>query len=205
MNSDQEKKDRFRKLYQDQPPWDVGHVQQALAEIADDVQGDVLDAGCGTGENALFFSQRGHDVYGIDFLDEPIRLAREKAAARSLDACFLVMDALDLAQLPRQFDTVIDCGLFHVFSDEDRPKYAQSLAEVLKPQGQLWMMCFSDKEPGDQGPRRISPAEIHQTFTDGWKVERLEETRFETSGHASHADFSPGGPIAYRVLVRRTG
>jgi cyclopropane fatty-acyl-phospholipid synthase-like methyltransferase len=203
MNSDSEKREHFRQLYQSQPPWDVGHVQNALAEVADEVHGDVLDAGCGTGENALFFAERGHNVYGIDFLEEPIQLAKEKAAKRNLEACFLVMDAMALGELPRQFDTIIDCGLFHTLSDEDRPRYVAALAETLKPGGRMWMMCFSDKEPGEEGPRRISPDDIHEAFSSGWIVERLELTNFETSPHAEHVRFSPGGPIAYRVLVRR--
>ncbi len=203
MSSNSEKQEHFRQLYQGSPPWDVGHVQSALAEVADEVVGDVLDVGCGTGENALYFAERGHSVYGIDFLEEPIQQAREKALARNLEACFLVMDATHLDQLPRQFDTAIDCGLFHTLDDEDRLRYVRSLADTLKPGGRLWMMCFSDQEPGEEGPRRIWPAEIHEAFASGWTVDRLELTTFDTSAQADRARFSPGGPIAYRVLVLR--
>src|SRR6478736_4938705 len=89
-----------------------------------------LDAGCGSGENALFFAGRGQKVTGIDFLAEPITLAKQKAAERGLTATFLVMDALDIRELPEVFDTVIDCGLFHVFSDEDRLRYIARLAST---------------------------------------------------------------------------
>ena len=44
--------------------------------MADQITGSILDAGCGTGENALFFASRGHKVTGIDFLDEPINRAK---------------------------------------------------------------------------------------------------------------------------------
>ena len=54
--------------------------------MADRITGSVLDAGCGTGENALFFAGRGHTVTGIDFLDEPIPGARRKATERGLHA-----------------------------------------------------------------------------------------------------------------------
>jgi cyclopropane fatty-acyl-phospholipid synthase-like methyltransferase len=120
------------------------------------VTGAILDAGCGTGENALFFAGRGHPVLGIDFLEGPIREARRKAEARGLDAEFVRMDALTLAGLDRQFDTVIDSGLFHVFSDEDRARYVAGLAQVTRPGGRLFLLCFSDEEPGTQGPRRVS-------------------------------------------------
>ena len=58
-------------------------------------------------------------------------------------------------QLVERFDNVIDSGLFHVFSDEDRKHYVVGLANILKPGGKIFLMCFSDEEPGTQGPRRI--------------------------------------------------
>ena len=96
--------------------------------MADQITGSILDAGCGTGENALFFASRGHKVTGIDFLEEPIKRAKRKAAERGLSATFLVMDALALKDLPEVFDNVIDSGLFHVFSDDDRRRYVEGLA-----------------------------------------------------------------------------
>src|SRR2546429_8506749 len=64
----------------------------------------VLDAGCGTGENALFFAARGHAVTGFDFLEEPIAAAPRKAAERSLIVKFLVKDALKLHEWTERFE-----------------------------------------------------------------------------------------------------
>src|SRR5262245_18289235 len=117
----------FESAYAGQPPpWEIGGPQPLFVQNADRVIGTVLDAGCGTGENALFFASRGHSVTGIDFLPRPIELARQKAAARGLAANFLVMDALALSELPQVFDTAIDSGLFHVFNDQDRRRYVAS-------------------------------------------------------------------------------
>lgn len=146
----------FENLYAGQPRWEIGRPQKAILDVADKITGSVLDAGCGTGENALFFASRGQRVTGIDFLAEPITLAKRKAAERGLTATFLVMDALALKELPEVFDNTIDSGLFHVFSDDDRRRYVEGLASVLKPGGRLFLLCFSDAEPGDQGPRRVS-------------------------------------------------
>jgi len=126
-----------------------------------------LDAGCGTGENALFFASRGQTVTGFDFLADPITLAKQKAAERGLTATFLVLDALALKELPEVFDSAIDSGLFHVFDDGDRRRYVEGLASVLKPGGRLFLLCFSDDEPGDQGPRRVSRKEIENAFAEG--------------------------------------
>jgi SAM-dependent methyltransferase len=114
----------FESIYAGQPPWDIGRPQKALTDVADQITGWVPDAGCGTEENVLFVASRGQKVTaGIDFLAEPITRVRKKAAERGVTATFFVMDALALKGLPVVFDSVIDSGLFHVFNDQDRPKY----------------------------------------------------------------------------------
>ena len=169
----------FENIYAGQPPWEIGRPQKAFIDVADQITGSILDAGCGTGENALFFASRGQKVTGIDFLAEPINRAKQKATERGLTATFLVMDALTLKELPEVFDNVIDSGLFHVFSDDDRRRYVEGLASVLKPGGRLFLLCFSDEEPGEQGPRRVSRKEIEDAFAEGWVVESIEPSRFE--------------------------
>ena len=193
----------FESAYSGKVPWDIGRPQRAFLDVADRITGSVLDAGCGTGENALFFAARGQKVTGIDFLDEPIKRAKQKAADRGVTATFLVMDALALKHLPEVFDTVIDSGLFHVFSDEDRRRYVDGLATVLKPGGRLFLLCFSDEEPGTQGPRRVSKRELHDAFANGWAIESIEPSRYEVRPDLKDMTFSEGGPKAWFVVVRK--
>jgi len=195
----------FENLYAGQPRWEIGRPQRALLDVADRITGSVLDAGCGTGENALFFARRGQPVTGIDFLAEPIHLAKQKAAERGLTATFLVMDALALKDLPEVFDAVIDSGLFHVFSDDDRRRYVEGLASVLRPGGRLFLLCFSDEEPGDKGPRRVSKKEIEEGFADGWVIESIEPSRYEVRPDPKDTSFRGGGPRAWFVVARRAG
>ena len=154
-------------MYAGQAPWDIGKPQKPFIDVADRITGTVLDAGCGTGDTALFLAGRGCKVTGIDFLEVPIQRAQRKAAERGVQATFLVKDALTLKDWTERFDNVIDSGLFHVFSDEDRLRYVEGLATVLKPGGRLFLMCFSDEEPGTQGPRRVSKKELHAAFAEG--------------------------------------
>lgn len=198
-------RDSFENLYAGQPRWEIGRPQQAFLDVADQITGAVLDSGCGTGENALFFASRGQQVTGIDFLPEPIHLAKQKAAERGLTATFLVMDALALQELSEVFDNVIDSGLFHVFSDTDRRRYVDGLATVLKPQGCLFFLCFSDEEPGTQGPRRVSRREIETAFADGWMIESISPSRYEVRLDPQDNSFSSGSPRAWFVVVRRNG
>lgn len=196
-------KSTFSNAYADKAPWDIPGPQPVFVEAADQIKGSILDAGCGTGENALFFVQRGNSVTGVDFLEKPIRRAKKKAAERRLSVDFFVMDALTLNELPRVFDNVIDCGLFHVFSDEDRKRYVEGLAEVLKPGGRLFLACFSDEEPGTVGPRRVSKSELHAAFADGWVIESITPSRFDVIPEFKET-FSDGGPKAWFLVVRRT-
>lgn len=193
----------FESIYAGQPPWEIGRPQNEFVAVSDQIVGSVLDAGCGTGENALYFASRGQKVTGIDFLADPIRRAQQKAAERGLTATFLVMNALALQHLPEVFDSVIDSGLFHVFNDDDRRVYVDGLASILKPDGRLFLLCFSDQEPGNAGPRRVSHAELEASFAQGWMIERIKATRFEVRTDLTDMTFSPGGPQAWFVVLKR--
>jgi SAM-dependent methyltransferase len=194
----------FESMYEaGKAPWNTGAPQPAIVEVADRVKGTVLDVGCGTGENALFFAARGHLVLGIDYLEAPILEARRKAEERELDAEFLQKDALTLSTFERRFNNVIDSGLFHVFSDEDRARYVAGLAHVTCPGGRLFLLCFSDEEPGTQGPRRVSERELRDAFADGWAVEELRPVRFAVVPDLKDVSFSEGGPKAWFAVIRR--
>jgi cyclopropane fatty-acyl-phospholipid synthase-like methyltransferase len=168
----------FANAYRDGgvPTWDVGRPQGALVRLAASglIVGTVLDAGCGTGENALHLAALGHAVVGVDFATAAIERAKAKAADRGLPAEFLVADALDLAVLGREFDSVIDIGLFHTLGDPERARYITSLAAALRPGGSVFLLCWSDRNPFGRGPRRISRREIRAAFRDGWVVEAID-------------------------------
>jgi SAM-dependent methyltransferase len=193
----------FENLYGGPAPWDIGKPRGLFTAIAGQVTGPVLDAGCGTGDNALFFAGQGHRVVGIDFVEEAIRRARAKAAARGISVLFLVKNATALTGWGERFGTVLDCGLFHVFSDDDRRRYVQGLAHVLKPGGLLFLMCFSDEEPGTEGPRRVSRRELYEAFADGWEVESIQPAQCELNPKFTEVQFSAGGPKVWFAVIRR--
>jgi cyclopropane fatty-acyl-phospholipid synthase-like methyltransferase len=195
----------FESAYAGQAPWDIGKPQQPFIGAADRITGSVFDAGCGTGDTVLFLAGRGCTVTGIDFLDVPIQRAKQKAAARGVRATFLVKDALTLGGWSERFDNVIDSGLFHVFSDEDRGRYVDGLGTVLRPGGRLFLLCFSDEEPGTQGPRRVSQQELRDAFAEGWHIESIKPTRVEVRPDLKDLTFSEGGPKAWFAVIQRTG
>jgi SAM-dependent methyltransferase len=164
-------------------PWDIGRPQPEFVRLAEAglLTGQLLDAGCGTGEQTLLAAQHGADALGVDIAPRAIEQARAKAAERGVPAQFEVANALYLAELGRAFDTIIDCGVFHTFDDADRAKYVISLAGVLRPGGHCYLMCFSDRQPGTFGPRRVRQDELRAAFAGGWVVESIAATTFDVA------------------------
>ena len=160
------------ELYASPPPWDLGRPQPAFLALAERgaICGRVLDVGCGTGEHVLMCAERGLDATGIDLAATAMQTARTKARDRGLSARFLRHDVFQVAELGELFNTVLDCGLYHLphFTSTERARYMDNLRAVLTAGGRYFMLCFSDREPGALGPRRVTRDEIVTTFTDGW-------------------------------------
>ncbi len=183
--------EHFQQTYEGDaaPPWDIGRPQPALvsAEKRGWVRGTVLDAGCGTGEHALFFAAAGHAVVGVDVAPAAIARAVAKATERRLahPPRFVVADILAQPEAfdDTSYDTVVDVGFFHTLDDDERATWRALLARLLAPGGVLVMLCFSELVPGSWGPRRISAADIRETFaaSEGFTVADLERTQLQTN------------------------
>jgi SAM-dependent methyltransferase len=187
----------FEASYRDGvAPWDIGRPQAEIVALAEAglIVGSVLDIGCGTGENALYLAGRGHAVFGLDGSATAIERARQKAAERKLPAQLHAWDALELGRLRKSFETVIDVGLFHVFSNPDRRRYAESLAEVTSSGSDLFILCWSTEEPPGPGPRRIDEGEIRDAFRGPFATMEVKPALFERVG----------GPPAKALLARLT-
>jgi SAM-dependent methyltransferase len=185
--------------YRDGPaPWDIGRPQPAVARVAADggFVGAVLDAGCGSGENALHLAALGLSVVGVDVAETALAIARETAGDRGLDVEFAACDAFGLQRLGRTFETVLDCGLFHTFDVDERPAYVTSLEAVTARDATLYVLCFSDEGP-DPGPHPVGRDELCAAFRTGWTVVDIEPDRIQTRYH------DDGAP-AWLATIKRT-
>ena len=145
--------------YHDGPaPWDIGQPQPAIVRLASEggFAGALLDAGCGTGENALHVASLGLSVLGVDVAETALAIARQKA----------------------------DDRLFHTFDGDERSGYVASLASVTAHDGTPYLLCFSDEGP-DTGPHPISQEELRAAFvpSNGWNVAAIEPDRIQTRYH----------------------
>jgi len=186
-------------LYASRPPWDIGRPQPAFLVLAEAgaIRGRVLDIGCGTGEHAIMAAGLGLDSTGVDLAANALRTAEEKARDRGRTVRFLHHDARRLAELGESFDTVLDCGLFHIFDGDDRAAYVDGLRSVLPPGGRYFMLGFSDRQQGEWGRiHKLTRDEIEAAFVDGWRIDSVEPSTIDITT-------DPDGIRAWLVALTR--
>ncbi|NKQ53084.1 class I SAM-dependent methyltransferase [Amycolatopsis sp. K13G38] len=164
-------------------PWDIGEPQPLLVEVeaAGELRGDLLDAGCGLADNALFLGGRGYRVTGIDASPTAIDRARAKARDRGLDVEFAVADATRLDGLDDRFDTVLDSALYHCLNDDEQRAYVTALHRVCRPGATLHLFCRSELLGTAPGPRAVPEHHLRASFREGWEITRLERRTYTTA------------------------
>jgi SAM-dependent methyltransferase len=185
----------WESAYKGSPPWDTGAPQPEIVKLVEDGEipkGRVLDIGCGLGYNSIFLAKKGFSVTCLDIAHVAVKKGRVNAAKQKVKVDFRVGDALALDEyFEKEYcNSVIDSGLFHTLSDEKRPVFARQIWRVLVEGGKYFVLCFSDKEPGDEGPRRVSKKEIEETFAGMFRIDYIREGFFATRSRGK-------GPKAY--------
>jgi ubiquinone/menaquinone biosynthesis C-methylase UbiE len=182
------------------PPWQIDRPQPEVIQLIEQGKFEslVLDLGCGTGDNTIELARHGLVVKGLDAVPEALERARKKTEQAGLKQSpeFVLGDALRLAESGVKARTVLDCALFHTFSDEERKEYIRGLEAVLSPGGRLHILSFSELETRQPGPRRLSLSEITGSFGAGWRVEDSVRCRYWDR-------VRPDGAHAWRVSFVR--
>ena len=182
------------------PPWQIDRPQPEVIRLIEQgkFESPVLDLGCGTGDNTIELARQGLVVKGLDAVPEALERARKKTEKAGLKQSpeFVLGDALRLAESGLKAKTVLDCALFHTFSDEEREEYIRGLEAVLSLGGRLHILSFSELETRQPGPRRLSLSEITGSFGTGWRVEDSVRCRYWDR-------VRPDGAHAWRVSFVR--
>jgi SAM-dependent methyltransferase len=143
--------------------------------------GEVLDIGCGLGDNAIYLASRGHSVTGLDGSPAAIDEARRRAAAAGVTVTFDVADATDLKGYDGRFDTVVDSALYHCLDENGQQAYIAALYRATRPGARLHLSCFSDGNVnGVIAPMgHVPEANIRDTLTaNGWRIDFLGPTTY---------------------------
>lgn len=175
----------WRELYRDEAvegmPWYFPDIDPDLARALDArglTSGRALDLGTGPATQAFALQARGFNVTGSDLSSHAIERAKARADQESKHIQF-VQDDILATRLQGPFDVVFDRGCFHVFAPEQRAQYVRTVAGLVAPSGVLFLKCFSEQQPGDYGPYRLSPKDIEASFGEAFEIVSIERTVYQ--------------------------
>jgi len=138
-----------------------------------------LDLGTGPATQAIWLAKRGFKVIGSDLSEAAINRAR-KIYANEENVNFIVDDILNSKFKDNEFDYIFDRGCFHVLLPADRQKYISKIKQILKKDnGILFLKCFSDKEPRQEGPYKFSAEQIRDLFGESFRIDSIKETVYQ--------------------------
>jgi SAM-dependent methyltransferase len=140
--------------------------------------GKFLDLGTGPATQAIWLARRGFNVIGSDLSQAAINRAR-KIYANEENVNFIVDDILNSKFNANEFDYIFDRGCFHVLSPADRQNYIRKIKRILKVNGILFLKCFSDKEPRQEGPYKFSQNRTSDLFSKSFRIDSIKETVYQ--------------------------
>ena len=161
------------------PPWDTKAPKDSVVgwQTGGFVHGDVLDIGCGLGDNAIYLAKNGHTVTGLDISPTALITAERRAHDAGVDIKFAVADSTKLDGYTDAFDTVVDSGMFHCLEDDGKRSYAAAVHRATRAGATLLLSCFSDANPPrEEYPLPAVPEETVRGVLGGagWDIESLE-------------------------------
>lgn len=158
-------------------PWDDPLPPPEIVALADALPpGRALDLGCGYGRATIFLAQRGWRCDGVDFVEQAIAAARQRACEAGVAdrAHFHVASVAALAQLAPGYDLAIDVGCLHAQRSEDRRAYAAEVARLVAPGGQYVLFARVLAPGEDDPPPGLALTAIRELFDADFDIERAE-------------------------------
>lgn len=155
----------------DEPQLDFKHFIKWLRKNQHvDLEGlRVLDLGSGTGKNSLFLAERGSEVVGIELSKTAVRIAKERAEERGIQAHFQTGDiGTTIPYEDASFDLILDVVSSNSLNEAERRVYVKEMLRVLKPGGNVFVKALCkdgdknalnliEKFPGNEKDTYVMP------------------------------------------------
>jgi SAM-dependent methyltransferase len=176
----------------------------------------ILEAGCGSGRDALLYAREGFEVTGTEISENALRWVRERAAVEGLHLTLLRDDLAETALPPGSFDAAIAIHVIHLHPAPVRQAMVNQLWRLTRDGGLIATANYSTNEAGfttwDPAPEpntRVSPRgkPIHFFDADDLRA-LLPADRFDllTFEEVNLAEVPDSGPVTHRewlVIARK--
>lgn len=172
--------DLYRYMKAESMPWFYSALDPNLDHILCKLKiysGAALDIGAGPGTQAMALAEKGFEVTATDISRAALKRALTISREKGLDIDFRHDDILN-TKLKKKFDFVFDRGCFHVLPPERRLDYVSIVYGLIKPNGFLFIKCFSHLEPREEGPYRFTMKQINALFSAYFTCS-VEETVYQ--------------------------
>lgn len=103
---------------------------------------DILELNCGTGEDAVLFSEKGFNIVATDVSEEMLKVTQEKVQQYSMQnkisSQYLDLDSFDDSLFEKKFDLVFsNFGGLNCINPASLQKLLDKLPSILSPQGRF--------------------------------------------------------------------
>ena len=121
-------------------------TSREVSEFLEGKEGKILDMGCGSGRN--FVTNKGLEIYGVDFSEEMLKHAKKRANELSIDVKLSKSEGDEILFDDNFFDYGICFAVLHcVDSSKKREKMIEELFRVLKPGAEALISVWGRGSP----------------------------------------------------------
>lgn len=113
--------------------------------IKDKLNAEILEIGCGEGQNAIYLMQNGFNISATDVSNQAIIWCKKEAEKNNVSPNnFFVLDALD-NNLTNKYDLIYTISTLHMLVlDDDRIKFLNFIHNHLKDDGVAIISIMGD-------------------------------------------------------------
>jgi SAM-dependent methyltransferase len=184
-------------------PWEWRDVAETWQPLLDTglAPGRALDIGCGTGRDAVYLTKKGWKVTGVDFADEALVKARQRAAQEGAEVQWIQGDVgrLDQLGLEPGYNLLYDFGCIQGLPDAARQGAAHGLTRLAAPGATLLWFAFKVNRH-IMLPRGMDQADLISLLGADWDLEQV----VAVDDQRMPKFVRRAGPTTYR-LTRRGG